>query len=72
MQTQSIKLVGLTCPACKKVTEKRIGGIAGVDKVEVNVALGIAMIDSEKEISVATIQNVLQDTPYQVIESTTL
>lgn len=68
MKTQTIKLSGLTCPACKKVTEKRIGRLNGVTKVEVMVDSGIATIDAYREITIVEIKEVLQDTPYQVIE----
>lgn len=69
MQKQTIKLSGLTCPACKKVTEKRIGGIEGVTKVEVTIDSGIAVIDANKEVTILEIKEVLKDTPYQVIEN---
>lgn len=69
MQTQTIKLAGLTCPACKKVTEKRIGGLSGVSKVDVSVDLGIASIDSDREITLLELKEVLKDTPYQVVEN---
>ncbi len=68
MQTQTIKLSGLTCSACKKVTEKRISGLSGVSKVEVSVDLGIATIDVDREITILEINEVLKDTPYQVIK----
>lgn len=68
MQKQAIKLSGLTCPACKKVTEKRLGGIEGVTKVEVTLDSGIAAIDANKEITILEIKEALKDTPYQVIE----
>ena len=68
MQTQTIKLSGLTCPACKKVTEKRIGDLDGVKKVAVTVDSGIATIDADREVMISEINEVLQDTPYQVIE----
>lgn len=68
MQKQTIKLSGLTCPACKKVTEKRLGGIEGVTKVEVAIDSGIAAIDANKEITILEIKEALKDTPYQVIE----
>lgn len=67
MQTQTIKLSGLTCSACKKVTEKRIGGLNGVLKVEVTVDSGIATIDADRKITILEIKEVLKDTPYQVI-----
>ncbi len=68
MQTQTIKLSGLTCPACKKVTEKRIGSLSGVIRVEVLLDSGVTMIESDKTITKSEINNVLKDTPYQVSE----
>ena len=68
MQTQTIKLSGLTCPACKKLTEKRIATIPGVTKVEVMVASGETIISSKTKITPLQITEVLKDTPYQVIE----
>ncbi|MEP7167424.1 MAG: heavy metal-associated domain-containing protein [Candidatus Woesebacteria bacterium] len=65
---QTITLSGLTCPACKKVTEKRIGKLDGVTSVNVSLETGIATIEALKELSVVDVQNVLQDTPYSVVE----
>lgn len=67
MQTQTIKLSGLTCPACKKVTEKRIGSIPSVTKVDVTVATGTATIESKEDLTALQINEVLKDTPYQVV-----
>ena len=67
MQRQTIKLSGLTCPACKKVTEKRIGSLSGVIKVEVSLDSGVATIDADREITTLEINEVLKDTPYQII-----
>jgi copper chaperone CopZ len=39
MQTQIINITGTHCPACKKLIEKRIMSIAGVDSVDVNLLL---------------------------------
>ena len=67
MQTQTFKLLGLTCPACKKIAEKRIATISGVTKVEVTVVSGIAVVESNKNITKLQIRDVLKDTPYQVV-----
>ena len=68
MQTQIIKLSGLTCPACKKVTEKRIRGLNCVIKVEVSLDSEVATIDADREITTLEINEVLKDTHYQAIE----
>lgn len=67
MQT-TIKLSGLTCPACKKLIEKRLGTISGIDRVDVRVDLGEAVIDSDQVIQLSEIKEVLKDTPYQIIK----
>lgn len=67
MQTQTVTLSGLTCKACKKITEKRIGGIRGVHTVDVIVDSGTAVICAEREIMKFEIDEVLKDTQYKII-----
>ena len=67
MNTQTITLSGLTCPACKKITEKRIGGLDGVSKVETTIETRLVAIEASREISAQEINNVLKDTPYKTI-----
>ncbi len=67
MKKQTIKLSGLTCPACKKITEKRIGGLDGVTNVETTIETGLVTIEANREISAQEINNVLKDTPYKTI-----
>lgn len=40
MKKQTIYIKGTHCPACKKLIEKRIMSIAGVDSVDVNFTSG--------------------------------
>lgn len=67
MNTQTFTLTGLTCPACKKITEKRIGGLDGVTKVETTIETGQVAIEVNREISALEINTVLKDTPYKTI-----
>ncbi len=67
MNKQTITLTGLTCPACKKITEKRIGGLGGVTNVETTIETGLVEIEANREISAQEINNVLKDTPYKTI-----
>lgn len=64
MQTQIINITGTHCPACKKLIEKRIMSIAGVDSVDVNFTSGETKIIGDKEITKAEIKNVLEGTDY--------
>ncbi len=66
MQTQTFRITGLTCQACKKITEKRIGGLPGVTNVEVTVESGQAVIESEHSITRVQINEVLKDTSYVI------
>lgn len=67
MNKQTFTLSGLTCPACKKITEKRIGGLDGVTHVETTVETGSVAIESVREVSAREIDDVLNDTPYKTI-----
>lgn len=62
-----IKLSGLTCPACKKIIEKRLVALPNVNQVEVNLASQEAKIDADRDIQLLEIKEILKDTPYQVI-----
>ena len=64
---QTIKLSGLTCPACKKLIEKRLIGVPGINLVEVSLATQEAKIDTDHDVQLEEITEVLKDTPYQVI-----
>ena len=64
MQTQIINITGTHCPACKKLIEKRIISIAGIDSVDVNFTSGETKIIGDKEITKAEIKNVLEGTDY--------
>lgn len=64
MKKQTIYITGTHCPACKKLIEKRIMSIAGVDSVDVNFTSGETKIIGDKEITKAEIKNVLEGTDY--------
>ncbi len=65
----NIKLGGLTCIACKKVSQNRISSIPGVKNVDVDQQTGNTKIVSENEITINQIKEVLKDTPYKIYEN---
>lgn len=67
MATSVFKLSGLTCPACKKLVEKRIGTIDGVKLANVDLTNNSVEITSEKELQRLDVENSLRDTPYKII-----
>lgn len=58
-------LTGLTCAACKKLSEKRIFAIAGVTNTVVNLDQKIVEITSDRQIKLDEVNNALQGTPYE-------
>lgn len=61
----SYTIEGMTCPACAKLIEKRIGKIEGIHSVEVNPK-GNATLCAGREISIGEISDVLSDTDYKI------
>lgn len=68
MTTQTFILTGLTCQACKKISEKRIGSLPGVSRVEVTISDGKTIVESENPITKSQINEVLKDTSYFIKE----
>ncbi len=65
---QTFKLSGLTCPACKKIIEKRLYTVPGITGAIVDLKSQEVSIDSVRDIQSLEIKNVLADTQYQVIK----
>ena len=66
MSKNVFRLSGLTCTACKKISEKRISAIPGVSAVEVDFNTGETVVRSIQPISHLDIESALEGTPYQV------
>jgi copper chaperone CopZ len=62
------KLSGLTCPACKKIIEKKLYSIHGVIGAIVDLKAQTVSIDSNREIKILEIKELLADTQYEVIK----
>ncbi len=62
----TIKLNGLTCQACQKVTQNRIGKITGVNSVKVDLNSGLTEINANKEITREEVVKALEGTPYTI------
>lgn len=67
MKTLIFRISGLTCPACKKLSERKISAITGVLSVNVNLDSGETTVESEENIGIDKIINALKDTPYRII-----
>ena len=64
MITQNFKISGLDCAACKKLVEKRIS-LLGISSVNVNLETKTAEIESDRNIDVTEVNEVLKGTPYE-------
>ncbi len=58
-------ITGLTCQACKKLSEKRISTIAGVTGINVDLDNKTVEIISNQKIDITEVNAVLQGTPYE-------
>ena len=63
----TITLTGLTCSACKKVVEKRLQKIEGVQTVVVDLGTSQATINASRDVSTQEMQHALEDTLYKVV-----
>jgi len=61
-----IKLSGLTCQACRKVTQNLIGKIHGVTQVKVDLESGQVEINGDRMINKEEVIQALQGTHYKV------
>lgn len=68
MISKNITLTGLTCGACAKVSEMKIGKIEGVEEVHITQTggEGKGSIWANREISLEEVQKALVDTHYQI------
>ena len=62
----TIKLAGLTCASCQKLTSKRIKTIKDVEDVNVDIS-GETQIKAIREISEDEVKQVLKGTHYTVV-----
>jgi len=65
MNTQTIHITGTHCPACKKLIEKRIMTISGVNEANVDFQTGETKIIASREITKLEIAKVLEGMPYK-------
>lgn len=61
-----IQLQGLHCEACKKIAERRIGKLEGVNSVNVDLNQQTALVQAYRSLSQAEVEEVLKDTEYKI------
>jgi copper chaperone CopZ len=65
--TQKIQLSGLHCDACKKLTEKKIGKLSGVESVGVDLDTQVADVQTTRLITNEEINDALEGTNYKAV-----
>lgn len=63
----TLQLSGLHCESCKKITEKRVNKIEGVENSEVNLEACTVHITADRPIDKSEVQTALEGTHYQVL-----
>lgn len=66
MHTYQFKVEGLTCQACQKIIQKKLGKVTGVNGVSVELD-GKLEIKSEREIAKSELVEALKDTDYKIV-----
>ncbi|MBI5421946.1 heavy-metal-associated domain-containing protein [Candidatus Peregrinibacteria bacterium] len=65
MQTSHFNLIGLTCDACVRLIQKRLGKIEGVQSVAVD-STGATTLSAPREISNEEVKTALAGTAYAI------
>lgn len=64
MMTSRIKIGGMTCPACVARVTDALGGIEGIDRVQVDLATGTATMDHKGTLDIDRIGSTLESIGY--------
>jgi Cu+-exporting ATPase len=67
MNITKVKISGMTCHACQRVIENKVGKLQGVEKVKVFLNNGDAEITSDRDLSLEEVKQALIGTHYEVI-----
>ena len=65
MHNSQFKLTGLTCDACLRLVRKRLGKIADIQEIQVDLT-GAVSIEAGRDVSRSEIETALAGTPYSL------
>ncbi|MCK5414012.1 MAG: copper ion binding protein, partial [Thermoplasmata archaeon] len=72
-QRTKLKISGMTCANCTAAIERSIGGLEGVDSVDVNLGNETAMVDYDPAlVTIGDMEKAVVDAGYEVISDTTV
>jgi copper ion binding protein len=66
MNTTTFTVVGMTCGHCVSAVKAEVSKLDGVDRVEVELASGVATVHSDGPIDAAALAAAVDDAGYRV------
>jgi copper chaperone len=66
MSTATYTVEGMTCGHCVSSVKEEVGDVAGVTKVEVDLATGLLTVDSDGPVDAANIVDAVEEAGYKV------
>ncbi|MFE3448680.1 heavy-metal-associated domain-containing protein [Nonomuraea sp. NPDC059194] len=67
MSTSTYKVTGMTCNGCAGKVKTRIGAVAGVSAIDVDLATGHVKVTSEGQIDDVTIVEAVEEVGYEAV-----
>lgn len=64
MTKQILNITGTHCQACKKLIERKLSAITGVNSVDVDFETGKTVITADRNIEKEEVNKVLEGMPY--------
>ena len=68
-QTSTYTVVGMTCGHCVASVSEEVGGIAGVEQVDVDLETGLVTVTSETPVDDATVKAAVEEAGYSLAAS---
>lgn len=66
MNSYQFQVEGLSCQACQKIIQKKLGSVKGVSGVNVDLK-GKLEVKAEREVSKSELVEALKDTDYKIL-----
>lgn len=68
--TQEVEIKGMTCEGCANSVKTRFEKVKGIHSVEIDLENNKAILGAEFEIPKESLETVLEDTNYEVVDYT--
>lgn len=64
---RTITVTGMTCEHCVRAVETEVGGIDGVEAVDVDLASGAVTVTSDREIPTEDLVGAVDEAGYEIV-----